>query len=84
MVGGEKRPLISGNLVLFGEAVCFFYQKQHIFVSALKKIGSSGVKCFAVISHVRVRVEAWQDPWSDIVIDESFDTDKRDTGFIEK
>ena len=24
MVGGEKRPLISGNLVLFGEAVCFF------------------------------------------------------------
>lgn len=23
MVGGEKCPLISGNLVLFGEAVCF-------------------------------------------------------------
>ena len=73
MVGGEKCPLISGNLVLFGEAVCFFYQKQHIFVSALKKIGSSGVKCFGVIK---------KNPRCDIVIDESFDTDKRDTGFI--
>ena len=75
MVGGEKRPLISGNLVLFGEAVCFFYQKQHIFVSALKKIGSSGVKCLGVIK---------KNPRCDIIVDESFDTDKRDTGFIEK